>query len=540
MPKTSPVLARLTWMLAIASVSLLTFTADNASAQSEQTSAGKLNHNELAKFIDQKVNARLQQNKMDVSGGCTDAEFIRRVYLDILGAIPPAEKVAAFLDSTDTNKRAKLIDELLDNPQYGKRFAEIWSNAVIPSDSNVRRLSGEYLENWLAERLNKNVGWDEIVRDIVTAKGEYTEKNGATTFFIANPAPDKLTDKATQLFLGVQLQCAQCHDHPFTEYKQEEYWAMAAFFMQTRISGNPNQAAKKGRSIIITEADAGKKARKLRLPPEAKIVPAKFLSGPKAEVAKNKPYRPVLAEWMTSKENKYFARAISNKLWYHFFGRGLVNPVDDMHDDNPASHPELLAGLAEQMKANDFDLKYLIRAICNSESYQRSSRPTGNNVDDQELFSRALVRNMTPEQLYDSYETVLQQDKARAAALKKAKRKTKNNRNAVTFRSRFVDSFGKDVIFNPLEYQAGIPQALQMMNSRLLGNSNYLIVNVMKSSKTPEDAIEQIFLSTVSRRPTEAELTRLSKYVADQSNPRNAYGDVIWALLNSSEFSTNH
>jgi hypothetical protein len=501
---------------------------------SSPTAAAKLNHTQLAKFIDEQVNARLKQNEVAASAQCTDGEFIRRVYLDIAGVIPPAERVAEFLDSKDPNKRAKLIDELLESPRYGKYFGEIWANAIVPTDSTLRRLSTTALESWLAERFNNNTAWDKIVHDIITAEGAMTEKNGATTFFVANPSADKLTDKTTQLFLGVQLQCAQCHNHPFTDYKQNEYWAMAAFFMNTRINGNPNQAAKKGNQITITESATGKK---MRLPLDAKIVPAKFLSGPEANLNKKEPYRPILADWVTSKENRFFAKAISNKLWYHFHGRAIVNPVDDMHDDNPATHPELLAGLADQMKVNNFDLKYMIRAICNSETYQRSSRPTGNNGDDQELFSHALVRNMTPEQLYDSLEAVIKSETASNAPRGKKVNKNQRNNNA---RSQFVLSFGLDSGFNPLEYQAGIPQALRLMNSRQINTTQGIVAQAMKASKAPEGVVEYLYLATVSRRPSTEEMTRLTTYVGKQSDPRAAYGDIAWALLNSSEFALNH
>ncbi len=497
----------------------------------------KLDHKELGKLIDERIAFRAKKTGVDLSGTCSDGEFIRRAYLDIIGIIPPADKVAQFLDSKDPNKRAKLIDELLDNPRYGKFFAEIWANASIPKISNNRRLPTEAFEKWLKKSLNEGRTWDKIVYDIVAAEGSLNDDNAAVTYFVGNNTVDKMTDRTTQLFLGVQLQCAQCHDHPFTDWKQDEYWAMASFFMKTIVKGNPNQAAKKGRSITITENPRFKQNKK-RLPKDAKFVKAKFLAGPEPDIGEKSPYRPVLAKWITSKENRFFARAISNKLWYHFFGRGFVNPVDDMHDDNYASHPELLDTMAQQVKANDFDLKYLIRAICNSETYQRSSKATGNNGDDRELFSHALVRQLSPEQLYDSLEQVIGKP---TPAKGGKKRKNNNNRRVNGPRDQFVAFFGVDDAVNPLEYQAGIPQALRLMNSAQIarGAGNGVAVSV-KQGNTPAEVIEHMYLSTLSRRPTEAEANRLTEYVSRQSNARSAYGDIMWALLNSSEFALNH
>lgn len=504
-----------------------------------RTTGVRLDQPALTQLIDQQVKAGLLKNEVQASGPCTDAEFIRRVYLDLIGVVPPPEKVKSFLESREPNRRARLIDELLANPRYGTYFGEIWTDAMLPKDSNNRRLQTEPLHKWLAEQFNRNQPWDKIVRELVTATGPVTE-NEAVTFFVANPTPDKVTDKVTQLFLGVQLQCAQCHNHPFTEVKQDEYWGMAAFFMNVNVKGNPNQAAKKGVTLTVSEVAGpyNTKRRKARLPESAKFVPAKFLDGPSPEIGKKDLSRSLLAEWMTAKDNRYFARAIANKLWHHFLGRGLVNPVDDMHDDNPASHPELLAELAEQMKASNFDLKYLIRAICNSETYQRSSRPTGNNGDDRELFSHAQVRMLSPEQLYDSLEEVLgKANEAPVGRGRKAKQqaKRKNNGNG---RDQFVTFFSTDSGFDPLEYQAGIPQALRLMNSRQL-NTTGAVARAMKAGGSPAEIIEHLYLSALARRPTAAETERLTEYVHAQTTPRDAYSDILWALVNSSEFTFN-
>jgi hypothetical protein len=408
---------------------------------------------------------------------------------------------------------------------------------MVPRDSNNRRLKVEPLERWFAQALNANKSWDRIVFDLLTASGTQ-DQNGAVTVFMANPKPDKVTDVVTRLFLGVQLQCAQCHDHPFTGWKRTEYWGMAAFFSKVSQSGNQKKAVKNGNVVAISEAvtPQGKKAKQ---PESALKVAPKFLQGEEPKLSANQPYRPVLARWLTSPNNPFFARALANKVWAHFFGRGLVNPVDDMHDDNAPTHPELLAILAEQFKANHFDLKYLIRAICNSQAYQRTSRPAGSNEDDNEYFSHAAVRVLSPAQLYDSLTMVL----GRRAEPKgpKGKKGAAPKKGNLSARDQFLAFFRVEDGARPTEYQAGIPQALRLMNSPQINAETPAVARAIQvGANRPPAVIEQLFLAALARRPTAAEVKRLTEYVRRQQNPQSGYADVLWALVNSSEFALNH
>ena len=321
-----------------------------------------------AKVIDQEINRRLQEEKIPASGKTTDAEFLRRVYLDLAGVIPPAEKVKAFLESKAADKRTKVVEELLADPRYGKSMAEVWTNVMVPRESNNRRLDASPLQQWMSEQFNANKPWNKLVYELVTASGPI-DKNGAVAYFVGNPTPDKVTDSVTKLFLGVQLQCTPSATIIRSlAGSRTNYWAMAAFFMKVKMNSNPQKAAKNGITLEVSEMPNAKFGKKKGLPEGAKIVPAKFLQGEQPKMTAGAPSRPVLAEWMTSGKNPFFARAMVNKMWHHFFGRGLVNPVDDMHADNPASHPELLSALSEQFVSNDFDVKYLIRAIVGSDA----------------------------------------------------------------------------------------------------------------------------------------------------------------------------
>jgi hypothetical protein len=402
---------------------------------------------------------------------------------------------------------------------------------------NNNLLKKKPLEGWLAEHFNKGTGLDKVVYELVTASGEI-DKNPAATYFVANTGVDKITDNVTRMFLGVQLQCAQCHNHPFTDWKQTEYWAMAAFFMKTRVVGNAKGAAKGGPVPSVSEVAKGPVAGKKGggLPESAKIVPAKFLQGAEAKFPGTE-MRPTLAKWMTSADNKFFARAMVNRFWYQLYGRGLVNPVDDMHDDNAATHPELLATLTEQFKLHEFDVKFIVRSICNSEAYQRSSVSSDDLAAvDPELYARREMRVMAPEQMYDSLVVVLGNAQKGDAPKDKAIKKG----GPVTPRDNFL-AFFRVEDYNPLEYQNGIPQALRMMNSPFTNRAEPVAATIVGNATKPAEAIERLYLSALSRRPTAAETERMTKYITRPgATARAAHGDILWALINSSEFVLNH
>jgi hypothetical protein len=495
-------------------------------------SGKKMDSAALARFIDTAIDGRLREEKVPASPRCDDAEFLRRVYLDVTGHIPPADKVATFLDSKDPDKRGKLIDELLASPEYGKHLADIWQALLLPKNSDNRRLDTQPMVSWLEESFNANKPWDRMVRELLTASGEQN-KNGAVTYFLANGTVDKMTDNVTKVFLGVQLQCAQCHNHPFTAWKQTEYWGMAAFFLKVQATP-PQMAAQQGTSPAVTEVENPRRGRN-PLPDSAKRLPPKFLGAEEPRVDAKGPVRPVLANWITTARNPYFGKAMVNRVWSQYFGRGLVNPVDDMHDGNPASHPQLLAELADQLAQNDFDVKYLVRAVCNSDAYQRTSKPAGANLDaGAELFSRMAVKAMTPEQLFDSLSEVLGGMGQAPAARGPAGRGPANPRAA------FVAFFGVEDGSDPTEYQAGIPQALRLMNAPRLNNAAVLD-RLTRAGNTPAQNIEQVYLAALSRRPSSTEVDRLTAHIQKhEKEPRKAYSDVLWALLNSSEFTLNH
>lgn len=488
----------------------------------------------LAKLIDAEVNKKLAADKVPASPRASDEEFLRRAYLDIVGVIPGSEAARAFLDSTDPQKRERLIDQLLADERFGRRMADLWTAKLFPKDSANRFVAKEPLHKWFEAEFNKNEGWDKLTTKLVTATGTVAD-NPAVSYFMANRSVDKLTDTTAQHFLGIQLQCAQCHNHPFTSWKQTEYWAMATFYSKVK-ADNPKNANKGGDPLQNgVQEGPGRSKGKDFFPEAAKNLPAKFLGGPEPALGATEPFRPALAKWMTAPGNPFFAKALVNRTWAHLFGRGFVNPVDDMLPENEASHPELLAALAAHVATTgEYDLKYLLKAICLSDAYQRTSKPTADNKADTALFSHMTVKVMSPEQLYDSLGTVTlasktdaKQGKAQIGAAKGVK---------VGARDQFVNFFlaGAETV-NATEYEAGIPQALRLMNSNVMNNPAAARA-VVGGTKKPEEAIERIYLAALSRRPTATEVKNLTAYVA-RVGADTAYSDILWAVLNSSEFT---
>jgi hypothetical protein len=504
--------------------------------QPPKTAARPMATTAFAGLVDRGIDTRLTQATIKPSGEATDAEFLRRAYLDIAGVIPPADKAVAFLDDKSPDKRARLIDELLKHPGFGKRMGDIWATLMYPIDSDNRFVSKAPLREWLTEQFNNNRPWDQLAYELITATGD-PEKSGATVYAMSNRGVDKMTDSVGKLFLGQQIQCAQCHNHPFTSYKQVEYWGLAQFFYKVNVS-NP-RAAKDGGTITVSEE--GRVNRKINpLPEAAKEVTAKYLGGDMIKLDPAKPYRPVLAQWVCSPSNPYFAKAFVNRLWSQYFGRGFVNPVDDMSKENEATHPELLAALAKEFADSGFDVKHLVRGICNSKAYQRTSKPVGDNRDDRTLYSHQSIKVLSGEQLYDSLVSVVG---APGGPNNRPAPKAAPKGGPQGQRDQFALFFAGTDNALPTEYEAGIPQALRLMNGPLMAAGRMIAVatkagEVSKTS-TPPQVIEKLYLTALARRPTADETKRLTAFVAKASDPRAAYGDVLWVLLNSSEFALN-
>jgi hypothetical protein len=484
----------------------------------------------LAKAIDAEIRKALDSRKVPVSPPADDAEFLRRVSLDIAGVIPAAEKAAAFLDNRGPDRRARLIDELLAGPEHARQMSDLWLDLLMPRTAEATRRDQMPIVRWLNRSFAENKPLDRLFAELLTANG-FQDENPATTFFVVHESVDQLVDTVSRALLGVHLQCAQCHNHPFSDWKREEYWAFAGFFSKVgRLYDRSPQAVERyGARENVKQP--------LMLPFSAKKLPPRFLRGEQPKLDPDKPYLPVLANWLIAPDNPYFARAMVNRIWFQFFGRGLVNPVDRMNADNPPTHPALLDLLTRQFAAAGFDARFLMRAICLSETYQRSSRPPTGNKGDQQLYSHMPVRVLLPFQLCDSLERVWSIGSAKQAI---ASNDPKAEQWMHGHRTSIAGFFAPEAGSLPTEYKLGIPQALRLMN----GNDSTLVyrvlVKVLEESKTSQDVIRRLYLIALSRRPTPEELNGMDRFVKKHGNNPETYQDILWVLVNSTEFVTNH
>lgn len=508
-----------------------------------------------ATVIDTEIDKNLAALKIPASPQADDAEFLRRVTLDLTGRIPTYQQTVAFLDSKAPDKRQKLIDELLDSPAYGEHLATVWRNQLIPRELNLSGKGGgqrDAFSPWLAEQFNDNRGWNAVVTDLLAAEGN-PAANPATAFLLANgengrPQPNKVAGNVAALFWGVNLRCAECHNHPFSHWKQADFWGTAAFFGKLQSGGDkggpqglsesaaPGTAGKvKGQpgvtisgSAIVIPSGSGKSA--------GQVVKARFLGGDEPTLDANEPFRPRFAAWATAADNPYFAKAAVNRMWAHFFGRGFVNPLDGFDETNPASHPELLDKLAKEFTASGFDLKHLARFITTSKAYQRTSRPVPGNETDTVAFSHMAVKVLTPEVLCD----------ALAVA-------TRGTPERPEVREQFARAFRSDEDAAPTDYIQGIPQLLRLMNAPSRGsgssgkevkgvtdNGGPILDRLYSAKASHAEAVETLYLTVLSRRPTAEEVELMESYLTKRKDDREGYRGVLWILLNTSEFALNH
>lgn len=487
---------------------------------------------DLAKRIDQQIDTRLSKEGVKAAEAADDAEFVRRIYLDLNGTVPTLEQVKRFLTDTNPDKRARLIDALLDDARYGQYMGDLWQGYLISPLADDEAARAARFREWLAGQFETK-RWDQIVTELVTATGKM-EENPAVTYLIEGRLPrtvPDLTDLTSRYFLGIRLNCAQCHDHPFTKWKQEEFWGMAAFFTQIQTPKRAKQVYERGvvddpGLTLATLRDAG-------MSDGFQVRPPTFLGGQELSKASGTTAnRAALARWIIAPENPYFARATVNRTWWRLFGRGIVQPVDDMHDANVPSHPELLDLLARKFVESGFDLKFLTRAIVLSRAYQRTSRP-GESADKQEaLFGRMPIKVLSAGQLYDSLETIT----GPAAKVKGIDVKQ-------GVRREFTQFFGENGDPDPRAYRRGIPQLLRQMNSGQFTARN--LEGLVKQLNTPpdrspEEIASDLFLAILSRRPTENELRQIKPYLNRAGSATGGLSELAWVLIMTSEFSLNH
>jgi hypothetical protein len=483
----------------------------------------------LADRIDRRLAASQAGAKVEPAALADDAEFQRRVTLDLVGRIPTVAEARAFQADPAADRRRRLIDRLLDRPGYAGCFARFWGERWLPQgDAQFENLKPEFLD-WLRERLRQNAPYDRMAREVLGAAGagpEERRRGGGTLrlFLQANEfKPENLAASVSRVFLGVSLECAQCHDHPTAAWKRAQFWGFAAFF-----AGGPED--RPGRLLRLTDPGTRREA----VPRFPDGTAPSWSDDPRRAAG-----RHVLADWMTDRRNPYFARTAVNALWAHFFGPGLAEWLDDLGSAPADGEPDLLDELGRAFADRGFDLKFLIRAITLSRAYQRTSAGAG-DAPDPRLFARAAVRPLSGDQLYDSLliATGLDEDAlARPAGYGKPE---------VAPRQAFLAFFAKG---EAAASGRTILQALLMMNGRLTGDATDLkrgrtLSAVAEAPFLNTDGrVETLYLAALGRRPRAAERERLVTYVESGGPHRDrnrALADVFWVLLNSAEFGTNH
>ncbi|EKJ98950.1 protein containing DUF1549 [Rhodopirellula baltica SH28] len=475
----------------------------------------------------------------------TDLQLLRRVYLDLAGRTPTVMEVRRFLENDSENRYRELVDHLLDSPDYTSQMAAVWRSFLIPEGVDLDAFGGrEAFEKWLAEQFANDEPYDKIVRRLLLAEGRLAQSGPLLFYSALKLDADQLAARTSRVFLGMRLECAQCHDHPFEPWSQEDFWSYAAFFAQI----SRPKAMLENVSTVMQVRDVGR--GEVMLPESEEVISPRFLGQEWEDQDDSQPQAPRrqrLANWLTGPNNPYFARATVNRVWSHMFGRGIVDPVDDFGENNLPVSADLIDTLASQFIDSDFDLKQLVRTIALTRAYQLAS--SSNRDDDSPdaieerltTFAQMNVKTLTPEQVYDCIAVATLLDQRNEASDYTLARFGNNQRDT------FLQQFAAPATSRS-EYLAGIPQALMLMNGSLIGQATHeqssgLIQSLNAPFFTDEQRIEVLFMATLSRPPRPSELDLVAEFIPADSNREQRYtgmADLLWALINSSEFTLNH
>ena len=487
-------------------------------------------------FIDGLVDARLKQLNIHPSGLCTDADFLRRAHLDIVGTLPTVEESRVFLkDGSDgsKDKRARLVDSLLKRPEYADYQALKWADLLRVDRLALGHKSAYSYYRWIHESFEQNRPMDEFTRGVIAASGRLS-KNPAGNLYKVVKKPGDVAAALSQVFLGVRIECAQCHHHPFDRWAQSDYYGMQAFFTQVSF-----KTAGKDQLLLATKKTATKHPR------SGEFVQAHALLQNSPEETPEGDRRALFADWLTRTDNQWFARNIANRTWAHFTGRGLVEPVDDVRLTNPPTNPELLDALAEHFVESGFDLHELIRVITASRTYQLSTEPNEFNLRDEQNYSRGLLKRLDAEVRFDMICQV-------TGIPEKFDGVPAGPRAIQLWDSQvkhyFLTLFGRPVRASACECErvdsASVSQVLHVLNSpqihAKLEDDGGTLAKLAKSEPDPEKIAEELYLLTYSRLPTAKERSTIVAYLQKSPNRRKAVEDVVWSLINTVEFLFNH
>jgi hypothetical protein len=497
-----------------------------------------------ANYVDTNVFRKLKLLNIAPSDLCSDSEFIRRAYLDLCGLLPTNEAVKSFVNDKDTAKRTKLIDSLLQRPEYADFWTLKWSDVLRSSRKTIQIKGVHTFQGWLRNHVTANTPFDQIVREILTSKGSSHANPPANFYRIARDATN-LAETTAQLFFGVRMQCAKCHNHPFERWTQDDYYSLAAFFVRVKQKKDPAQGASKPNEPATSEVIYSDRSGEVTQPRTGKVMPPRFLGGELPTEQPNRDRRELFVDWLTRADNAFFAKSVVNRIWYHLMGKGIVDPVDDFRDSNPSANDELLDALAKDFIATKFDVKHLIRTIMNSRTYQLSAQPTETNKDDNKYFSHAVTKLLTAEQLLDALCDVTSVPE-KFAGLPSGTRAVQLPDGEVNH--PFLKTFGQPARELACECEresdSNLAQALQLINgptiNEKLRNPSNRLGTLIAAKKTDVEILNELYLATVAREPLPSESAAALGHVNKQTDKRKAWEDVLWALLNTREFLFRH
>jgi len=488
-------------------------------------------------YIDELVLDQWRQMGLVPQPLCDDGEFLRRAHLDLIGTLPTADEARAFLASAAPDKRAKLVDQLLERPEYTAYWSLKWGDLLRVHRRYVGEKGVGSFAGWLRQAIRTNKPVDQLARELLTAQGNLFA-NGPVAYFIIDTKPEELAETTAQLFLGVRLQCTRCHHHPMEVWSQDDYYGLAAFFTRLELRDNGEKGRFGGMQIVRPVAKE-MKTMQVASPPRL------FGRAVELDSAATPDVRVHLADWLTAKDNPFFARNFANRYWAYLMGRGLFEPIDDMRATNPPTNPALLKALAKDFAEHGYDAKHLLRTIANSRVYQLQTNLTPEHDQAGEFFTHHPPRRMPAEVLLDAINQVAQHAEAfpgqplgtRAIALPDPE-----------VASDFLTTFGRPLRNSPCECaresSPDLLQALHLINntglqSKIASDQGY-VASLIGKNLTDEQLAEEIYLTTYTRLPTTNEMATIRELAAAASNRRELFEDLLWTLINSPEFAFNH
>ena len=486
-------------------------------------------------YVDDLVYEKLRQLQFEPSALCSDNEFVRRVYLDLIGVLPTIAEQEAFLADQVLDRRQRLVDNLLDRPEHSRFWALKWGDLLRVRKSEMKEAGVYKFYQWLVDVFQKNMPFDQFARNLLTAQGS-TYDHPAANYYRTSDEPTQAAETTAQLFLGSRIQCAKCHNHPFENWTQDNFYGLSAFF--SRVQRKPGLRAEE--EVIYLARDG-----EVRQPRTGQMMKPWLPGDGVLERSDKQDRRQAFVDWLTTPTNPIFARVAVNRIWAEVMGQGIVDPVDDFRQSNPPSNPALLDKLAADFVEHGFDQKYILRTILASRTYQLSSQATTLNSEDTRFFSHAKIRTLSAEQLLDAICQVTQIKEA-FAGLPTGTLATEMP--SPDFKNEFLDTFGRPARATACacerSNQSTLAQVIELFNGPViqqkLADKHNRFHRLLAEGRPQQEVVGELYRAAVCRSPTDAEVHAATTYIASKEKPSDGFEDFCWALVNSDEFLTQH